>query len=312
MAIDYNAQMLNYYPEIIKAIKDFQELIKVQSFEVEEMHEELAKILTNAYVSTADESNLAKWEKFLGITPLEQGEDDLETWISDRRETILARLYHTEKMNSKSIEDVVKIFTGGQVKSYFRDGVIYVLHFCNEHFLGSAPEHVYRIYVSKDNGVSFKELCVVPFPDTTKRGYGSILFDEFGYLHAFAYNESKENELDHVVSKDCGKTWEVLKPCYLEKCIRNPQTALIVGVYIIHGRAWDSTGFVFYTSDDCETWDEGTYLHEQRGACYYSNNINLKDEKGNFLLIQYSKSYMEHPYSARVNVQHVVLRVKKK
>ena len=127
MAIDYNAQMLNYYPEIIKAIKDFQELIKVQSFEVEEMHEELAKILTNAYVSTADESNLAKWEKFLGITPLEQGEDDLETWISDRRETILARLYHTEKMNSKSIEDVVKIFTGGQVKSYFRDGVIYVL-----------------------------------------------------------------------------------------------------------------------------------------------------------------------------------------
>lgn len=127
MAIDYNAQMLNYYPEIIKAIKDFQELIKVQSFEVEEMHEELAKILTNAYVSTADESTLAKWEKFLGITPLEQGEDDLETWISDRRATILARLYHTEKMNTKSIADVVKIFTGGEAKSYFRDGVIYVL-----------------------------------------------------------------------------------------------------------------------------------------------------------------------------------------
>ena len=203
-------------------------------------------------------------------------------------------------------------YAGRTYDALYRDGTIYALHFCNEHFLGSAPEHVYRIYVSKDNGVTFEELCVVPFPDTTKRGYGSILFDKFGYLHAFAYNESKENELDHVVSKDCGKTWEVLKPCYLEKCIRNPQTALIDGVYIIHGRAWDSTGFVFYTSDDCETWDKGTYLHEQRGACYYSNNINLKDEKGNFLLIQYSKSYMEHPYSARVNVQHVVLRVKKK
>ena len=127
MAIDYNAQMLNRYPEIIKAIKDFQELIKVQSMEVEEMHDELTKLLANAYVSTADETTLANWEKFLGITPLEQGEDDLETWISDRRETILARLYHTEKMNTKSIADVVKIFTGGETRSYFKDGVIYVL-----------------------------------------------------------------------------------------------------------------------------------------------------------------------------------------
>lgn len=126
MAIDYNAQMLNRYPEIIKAIKDFQELIKVQSFEVEEMHEELVKILLNAYITTADEPTLTKWEKFLGITPLEQGEDDLELWLSDRRETILARLYYTEKLNTKSIADVVKIFTGGETRSYFRDGVIYV------------------------------------------------------------------------------------------------------------------------------------------------------------------------------------------
>lgn len=127
MAIDYNTQMLNRYPEIIKAIKDFQEMIKVQSLEVTEMHEELNKILINAYISTADEPTLSKWEKFLGITPLEQGEDDLETWVSDRRETILARLYYTEKMNTKSIEDVVRIFTGGETRSYFRDGVIYVL-----------------------------------------------------------------------------------------------------------------------------------------------------------------------------------------
>lgn len=127
MKINYNERMLNYYPEVIKAIREFQALISTQALEIEEMHEELAKILANAYISTADEATLSKWEKFLGITPLEQGEDTLETWISDRRETILARLYHTEKMNSKSIADVVKIFTGGETRSYFRDGVIYVL-----------------------------------------------------------------------------------------------------------------------------------------------------------------------------------------
>jgi hypothetical protein len=127
MTIDYNAQMLNRYPEIVKAIKDFQAMIKVQSFEVDEMHEELVKILTNAYITTADEATINKWEKFLGITPLEQGDDDIETWLADRRETILARLYFTEKLNTKSIADVVKIFTGGETRSYFKDGVIYVL-----------------------------------------------------------------------------------------------------------------------------------------------------------------------------------------
>lgn len=124
--IDYNEQMLNYYPEVIKSIRDFQELILTQSLEVEEMHEELKKILGNAYISTANESRISEWEAFLGIVPLDQGEDDVETWLSDRRETILARIFQTPKLNSKSISDIVKIFTGGTAVSYFKDGVIHI------------------------------------------------------------------------------------------------------------------------------------------------------------------------------------------
>lgn len=124
--IDYNEQMLNYYPEVIKSIRDFQELILTQSLEVEEMHEELKKILGNAYISTANETRISKWEALLGIVPLEQGEDDMETWLSDRRETILARIFQTPKLNSKAISDIVKIFTGGTATSYFKDGVIHI------------------------------------------------------------------------------------------------------------------------------------------------------------------------------------------
>lgn len=127
MLIDYNEQMLNYYPEIIKGIREFQALIKTHSLRVEEVHDELTKLLSNAYISTADEEQLEKWEKLLGITPLPQGEDDTETWLADRRETILARLYTTDKLNSSSISDIVKIFTGGTAKSYFKDGTIHVL-----------------------------------------------------------------------------------------------------------------------------------------------------------------------------------------
>lgn len=127
MDIDYNEQMLNYYPEIIKVLREFQALIKPQSLEIAEMHQELTKILCNAYISSADENTIIKWENMLKITPLDQGEDDIETWLNDRRETIIARLYSVENLNEQSISNIVKIFTGGSAISYFKNGTIYIM-----------------------------------------------------------------------------------------------------------------------------------------------------------------------------------------
>lgn len=127
MEFNYNEQMLNYYPEVIKAIREFQKMIETESLQVEEMHEALTKILSNAYVSTADEGRISQWERYLGIIPLPQGDDSLELWLEDRKETILARLYNTQKLNSKSIAEVVSIFTSGTATSYFKDGIIHVL-----------------------------------------------------------------------------------------------------------------------------------------------------------------------------------------
>lgn len=188
---------------------------------------------------------------------------------------------------------------------YYNDA-IYVMHFCNEHFLGRTPDHKFRIYKSIDNGKSFEEWSTIPF-DTHDRGYGSILFDTEGVLHAYTYNLNAESQMDHAVSKDFGKTWTVLNPCYVAKGIRNPQTALIDGAYLLHGRASNDEGLVLYTSEDATNWDEGCFITQKRAPAYYSNNLNLKDEKGNFLLIQYSDSYS----GAKVNVMHIKVRIKK-
>lgn len=126
LTINYNEQMLNYYPEVIKAIREFQVMMETESIEVEEMHQKLTQLLSDAYVSTASETRISQWEQFLGITPLEQGDDSLDTWLADRRETVLARLYSSPKLNSQSIADIVKIFTGGNANSWFKDGTIYV------------------------------------------------------------------------------------------------------------------------------------------------------------------------------------------
>jgi len=201
-------------------------------------------------------------------------------------------------------------YQGRPYDARYYKGSIYLMHFCNKHFLGTEEEHKYRIFKSDDNGETFYELCVIPF-DTKGRGYGSILFDEKGVLHAYAYNSNAETEMDHAVSYDCGETWELLKPCFVAKKIRNPQTALIDGVYVLHGRAGHTGGFVLYTSEDATNWDEGAFIDDfVICSTYYSNNLNLRDEEGNFLLIQYSALYDGLGYAA-VNVMHTKLRIKK-
>lgn len=185
-------------------------------------------------------------------------------------------------------------------------GTFYALHTCNEVFLGKKPEDVYRLYRSTDNGLTFEEVSIVPF-NPIGRGYGSLLIDDQERMHAFAYNEGAECEMDHAISYDFGKTWELLPACHLENRIRNPQTAQIDGIFICHGRGGDA-GLVFYTSEDCIHWDEGTFLQPEKAGAFYSNNLNLTDEKGNFLLIQYSAPY----HYACCNVAHTRLRVSKK
>lgn len=191
------------------------------------------------------------------------------------------------------------------------NGVIYVLEFCNDgtgDFCGEKEEHVYRIFTSHNNAESFEEFCVVPIP-SLGRGYGSMLFDDKGVLHVYAYNKNDEQRLDHIVSLDCGVTWEKPDVCFFKYGIRNPQTAQIDGVYVAHGRNKTSDGFVLYTSEDGYNWDEGCYIGHEKGGCYYSNNIVLKDENGtNHLLIQYSEMYGKN---ACVNVKHIWMTVEK-
>jgi hypothetical protein len=199
-------------------------------------------------------------------------------------------------------------YAGRTYDAIYRDGVIYALHFCNPNFMGKTDEHKYRLYTSRDNGKSFQELSVIPF-DTLNRGYGTMIFDGDGNLHAYAYDGGDELHIDHAISRDLGKTWEILSPCYVAKGARNPQIALIDGVYILHGRTADRTGFVLYTSEDASQWDEGTIVVSGHGPGFYSNNLNLRDEQGEFLLIQFSEIFTG---AAQVNVKHMNLRIERR
>jgi len=141
-------------------------------------------------------------------------------------------------------------------------------------------------------------------------GYGAMIFDEQDRLNIYAYNVKAERDMAHIVSDDLGKTWNEPDSCRLEKGIRNPQIGYIDGVYVLHGRGEKDFDFVLYTSEDGCVWDTGEYIYKgEKEACFYSNNITLRDPSGgNRLLIQYS----DHYELKRVNVMHRWLKIKKK
>ncbi len=199
-------------------------------------------------------------------------------------------------------------WAGRTYDAVYHKGVIYVLHFCNDgtgHFCGEKPEHVYRIYTSHDNAQTFQELCVVPIP-SLGRGYGAMQFDDQDRLHVYAYNINDERHMDHVITEDFGRTWGDPETCYLDKAIRNPQTAWMDGLFLLHGRAENGRGFVLYASGDGSSWSEGTIIAPPKLGCYYSNNLVLPAENGRSkLLIQYSDTYN----NKQVNVKHMWLRI---
>lgn len=205
-------------------------------------------------------------------------------------------------------------YKGRTYDAIYVNGTILVMHHCNERFEGKTEEHVYRLYASTDNGQTFSEYGIIPI-DPIGRNYGTLLYDDKGVLHAYTHNENANFDFDHAISRDMGKTWEVCTT-HLDKGCRNPHVGLVDGIYIMHGRSEDYEGLVLYTSEDGQNWDEGTILvHNKGAAAFYSNNLNLTDEKGNFLLVQYSDRYFcdryNTPANCRVNVMHSKIRIKK-
>ncbi len=190
-----------------------------------------------------------------------------------------------------------------------RDGVIYALELCNEQHMCSAEDHLYRLFCSSDNGGTFQERSVVDI-NNIDHAYGALQFREDGSLLAYACNIPNGFELDAAESCDNGSSWKRLPTIKLANGIRNIQISRLGRGYVMHGRGchpdaqW-GRGFIFYTSLDGVSWDEGFWLEELKTSCYYSNNLLLKEPgEPEKLLVQYSDVYGG---IKKVNVKHIFL-----
>lgn len=116
----YRERMNSYYPTVIQKITEFQAIIDGEYPEFEDLAIGREQIINNAYLLTMDENRIGEWEKILGIKPIESSS------LSDRRDTIIARIRGQGKLNTALINSIVNAFTGGSANSWVEDGVLYV------------------------------------------------------------------------------------------------------------------------------------------------------------------------------------------
>jgi hypothetical protein len=116
----YRERMMGYYPQIIQSVLEFQAIIDGEHLEIEKLADGTIRVINDAYLTTMSEDRIKQWENVLGIQPIEYSS------ISDRRDTIIARIRGQGKLNTERINAIVNAFTGGTANSWIEDGVLYV------------------------------------------------------------------------------------------------------------------------------------------------------------------------------------------
>lgn len=116
----YRERMLGYYPEIIKSISEFKAIVDGEYPEIEQLSDKQEQVINDAYLPTMGEERITQWEHILGIQPIDGSS------VSDRRETIMARIRGQGKLNTALINSIVNTFTGGTANSWVEDNVLYV------------------------------------------------------------------------------------------------------------------------------------------------------------------------------------------
>lgn len=112
--------MNSYYPQVVQSISEFKAIINADYPEFEDVASGVTRVTNDAYLSNMSEERVQQWEAILGIKPI------TNSTLSDRRETIIARIRGQGKLNTELINAIVHTFTGGTANSWVENSVLYV------------------------------------------------------------------------------------------------------------------------------------------------------------------------------------------
>lgn len=113
-------RMFNYWPYVVSIISDFKAIINGEFPEFEVLWESKQDVLENAFLESMGEPRIAQWEEVLHLNRTASDTVDM------RRAIVIARLQRHGKLNTSSINELVKVFTGGTARSYVENSSLYV------------------------------------------------------------------------------------------------------------------------------------------------------------------------------------------
>ena len=101
-----NIDILDYLPDIIKDVTEYQEIANAENPTINSLWENHRKTFNNQFINTLDEQGCARWEKMLDITP--KGTATVE----DRSLAILARINVSLPYTYRQLENFLKNICG--------------------------------------------------------------------------------------------------------------------------------------------------------------------------------------------------------
>lgn len=103
-------ELLSYYPVFYREVYEMTEILKVQGRLADDMQSGIEQVFSNQFIDSADSEVISSYEKILGIVP------DSTKSIEERRRFVKARLIGSGKISASVITDMIKSYTGGDVK----------------------------------------------------------------------------------------------------------------------------------------------------------------------------------------------------
>lgn len=130
-------RLKKYLPEFISSIKEFQELDKTVSIEIDELRSKLQQVESNQFIETTDEEGLKRYEQIIGIS----GSNDIEmrrfnilnkynstipftlTWLTNMLNTTLGKGDFLLDMNYNQYTLTISVVTSKEhlISSLYKD-----------------------------------------------------------------------------------------------------------------------------------------------------------------------------------------------
>ena len=106
-------ELITYYPVFYREVYEMVEILKAQGRLADDMQSSIEQVFSNQFIDSADENVISSYEKIIGII------SDPSKSIGERRRLVKARLIGSGKISASVISDMIKTYTGGDVKCSF-------------------------------------------------------------------------------------------------------------------------------------------------------------------------------------------------